>query len=107
VAGRQRSFFACWSLTERIREISVRKPLGASRHDIVLRFTLEAITLTAMGTLLGVALGAAVTCVIPAVWSSLPARRSVFWTSFGFGSAAAEGLLFSIIQQESRQSRSH
>lgn len=49
-----------------------------------------------MGGLLGVAVGGAITYAIPAVWSSRPARMSVFWTSFGFGSAAAEGLLSSI-----------
>jgi putative ABC transport system permease protein len=84
------------SVTERTREIGVRKAVGARKGDILLQFTLEAITLTAVGGVIGVLLGSLVTWTIPAIWSSLPARMSVFWTVFGLGSAVAEGLLFGI-----------
>ena len=84
------------SVTERTREIGVRKALGATRGGILLQFTAEAITLCAVGGLLGVALGGLVTLVVHSSIAALPASMSMLWTTISFSISCLIGLVFGI-----------
>src|SRR4026208_1852600 len=66
------------SVTERTREISVRKALGARRRDIMWQFLTEAMTLTTAGGVLGIAIGAAVAWLVNR-FSPFPALLQPSW----------------------------
>jgi len=84
------------SVTERTREIGVRKAIGATRQTILMQFTTEAITLCALGGVVGVLLGAVLTWIVYFLPIGLPATLSTLWVLTAFCVSCAIGLLFGI-----------
>jgi putative ABC transport system permease protein len=84
------------SVTERTREIGIRKAIGATRGTILTQFTTEAVTLCAVGGVVGVAVGAVLTWIVYFLPIGLPASLSTMWVCIGFGVSCAIGLLFGI-----------
>jgi putative ABC transport system permease protein len=84
------------SVTERTREIGIRKAIGATRRNILLQFTLEAVTLCAVGGLLGIVAGSLFTLILHYAVSFLHAALSPAWVIIAFGVSCAIGLLFGI-----------
>ena len=84
------------SVTERTREIGVRKAIGAKRRDITFQFLFEATTLTTSGGLLGIVL--AVVCSYILIWliPSLPASIPLWAVSTGFFVSMTVGLVFGV-----------
>jgi putative ABC transport system permease protein len=84
------------SVTERTREIGVRKAIGATRRNILTQFTTEAVTLCAVGGVVGIAVGAVLTWIVYFLPIGLPAALSTMWVTIGFGVSCAIGLMFGI-----------
>jgi putative ABC transport system permease protein len=84
------------SVTERTREIGVRKAVGAFRRDIVLQFLIEASTLSLIGGAIGVAVGILVPAAVKRVVAALPAETPLWSVLVGLAVSVSVGLFFGI-----------
>ena len=82
------------SVTERTREIGVRKAIGARRSDITWQFLLEAMTLTGAGGVLGILCGYTLSFLIRTIVPQLPSVVPAWAVAAGFLVAVSIGLFF-------------
>jgi putative ABC transport system permease protein len=85
------------SVTERTREIGIRKAVGAKRRDILQQFLIEAMTLTGAGGAFGILLGTFISLTVKSLFPSLPAQVSLFWVVVAFVVSVSVGLFFGIL----------
>jgi putative ABC transport system permease protein len=84
------------SVTERTREIGIRKAIGARRADIVLQFLTEAVVLTGLGGLIGMTFGWAVSLACRLIYPALPTAVPLWAAVLGVVVSVAIGLFFGI-----------
>jgi putative ABC transport system permease protein len=84
------------SVTERTREIGVRKAIGARRRDIIWQFLTEAMTLTALGGVIGIIIGFFISLLIGLVLPALPTSVPAWAIVTGVAVSMSVGLFFGI-----------
>jgi putative ABC transport system permease protein len=84
------------SVTERTREIGLRKALGAKRRDVLNQFLVEAISLSALGGLIGIAIGASLGALIQFIQPDLPVAVTPDSVAMATGVSLAIGLFFGL-----------
>ncbi len=84
------------SVTERTKEIGIRKAIGARKSDIILQFLMEAMVLTGMGGLAGIVFGWMVALISRLIFTTLPTRVPLWAAVLGIIVSAGTGLFFGI-----------
>lgn len=84
------------SVTERTREIGIRKAVGARRRDILMQFLIEAMTLTGTGGVIGILAGGLISVAIRTLFPALPSQVSPVWVIVAFSVSVGVGLFFGI-----------
>jgi putative ABC transport system permease protein len=85
------------SVTERTKEIGVRKALGATRATILWQFLVEAVTLTGIGASVGLVLGISTAIAIKTKWPAIPASTPVSSIVIALLASAVTGVVFGIL----------
>lgn len=83
------------SVSERTNEIGVRKALGARKRRILVQFTIEAMVLSLLGGVIGVAVGLGLAALVRELFS-IPAQVPAWSIGLGLGVSTATGLIFGI-----------
>lgn len=81
------------SVTERTREIGIRKAIGAKQSDILLQFLIEAATLTGFGGIVGLLIGWLLTLLVKMI---MPSYVPLWAPIVGFGASVGIGLIFGL-----------
>jgi putative ABC transport system permease protein len=84
------------SVTERTREIGIRKAIGARRVDIVVQFLTEAVVLTLCGGVVGMMFGYAISLTARTIFPSLPTQVPLWAVALGVLVSTGVGLFFGI-----------
>jgi len=85
------------SVTERTKEIGIRKAIGATKGNIVLQFLLEAMTLTFFGGIVGVVTAIGISNLIMLLVPSLPAKVPLWAVITGLTVSVGVGLIFGVL----------